>query len=207
MPILQRFILTCLLLLGMQPYALAGGIDQLRAYIQGTQSLRAEFQQTVSGNRKSTKQEASGNVLIQRPGKFRWIYSKPYEQLVVGDGVKLWLYDKDLAQVTVKRLDQALGSSPAALLAGSNDLEKSFKLRDIGQKDQLEWLEATPKGSDSTFEWVKMGFANNELKLVELRDNFGQTTVIRLSKLERNPKLESNLFKFTPPAGVDVVGD
>lgn len=207
MPILQRFILTCLLLLGMQPYALAGGIDQLRAYIQGTQSLRAEFQQTVSGSRKSTKQEASGNVLIQRPGKFRWIYSKPYEQLVVGDGVKLWLYDKDLAQVTVKRLDQALGSSPAALLAGSNDLEKSFKLRDIGQKDQLEWLEATPKGSDSTFEWVKMGFANNELKLVELRDNFGQTTVIRLSKLERNPKLESNLFKFTPPAGVDVVGD
>lgn len=203
----QRFFLACLLLLGMQPYALAGGIDQLRAYIQGTQSLRAEFKQTVSGSRKSTKQEASGNVLIQRPGKFRWIYSKPYEQLVVGDGVKLWLYDKDLAQVTVKRLDQALGSSPAALLAGSNDLEKSFKLRDIGQKDQLEWLEATPKGSDSTFEWVKMGFANNELKLVELRDNFGQTTVIRLSKLERNPKLESSLFKFTPPAGVDVVGD
>lgn len=207
MPTFQRFFLACLLLLGLQPYALAGGIEQLRAYIQGTQSLRAEFQQTVSGSRKSTKQEASGNVLIQRPGKFRWIYSKPYEQLVVGDGVKLWLYDKDLAQVTVKRLDQALGSSPAALLAGSNDLEKSFKLRDIGQKDQLEWLEATPKGSDSTFEWVKMGFANNELKLVELRDNFGQTTVIRLSKLERNPKLESSLFKFTPPAGVDVIGD
>lgn len=207
MPTFQRIILAGLLFLGIQPYAIAGGIEQLRAYIQGTQSLRAEFQQTVSGSRKSTKQEASGNVLIQRPGKFRWIYSKPYEQLVVGDGVKLWLYDKDLAQVTVKRLDQALGSSPAALLAGSNDLEKSFKLRDIGQKDQLEWLEATPKGSDSTFEWVKMGFANNELKLVELRDNFGQTTVIRLSKLERNPKLESNLFKFTPPAGVDVVGD
>lgn len=207
MPTFQRIILAGVLFLGIQPYAIAGGIEQLRAYIRGTQSLRAEFQQTVSGSRKSTKQEASGNVLIQRPGKFRWIYSKPYEQLVIGDGVKLWLYDKDLAQVTVKRLDQALGSSPAALLAGSNDLEKSFKLRDIGQKDQLEWLEATPKGSDSTFEWVKMGFANNELKLVELRDNFGQTTVIRLSKLERNPKLESNLFKFTPPAGVDVVGD
>lgn len=207
MPTFYRFFLAGLLLVGLQSHALAGGIDQLRVYIQGTQSLRAEFHQTVSGSRKSTKQEASGNVLIQRPGKFRWIYSKPYEQLVVGDGVKLWLYDKDLAQVTVKRLDQALGSSPAALLAGSNDLEKSFKLRDIGQKDQLEWLEATPKGSDSTFEWVKMGFADNELKLVELRDNFGQTTVIRLSKLERNPKLESSLFKFTPPAGVDVIGD
>lgn len=207
MPTFHRFFLAGLLLVGLQSHALAGGIDQLRVYIQGTQSLRAEFHQTVSGSRKSTKQEASGNVLIQRPGKFRWIYSKPYEQLVVGDGVKLWLYDKDLAQVTVKRLGQALGSSPAALLAGSNDLEKSFKLRDIGQKDQLEWLEATPKGSDSTFEWVKMGFADNELKLVELRDNFGQTTVIRLSKLERNPKLESSLFKFTPPAGVDVIGD
>lgn len=207
MPTFHRFFLAGLLLVGLQSHALAGGIDQLRVYIQGTQSLRAEFHQTVSGSRKSTKQEASGNVLIQRPGKFRWIYSKPYEQLVVGDGVKLWLYDKDLAQVTVKRLDQALGSSPAALLAGSNDLEKSFKLRDIGQKDQLEWLEATPKGSDSTFEWVKMGFADNELKLVELRDNFGQITVIRLSRLERNPKLESSLFKFTPPSGVDVIGD
>ncbi|RTK96256.1 MAG: outer membrane lipoprotein carrier protein LolA, partial [Neisseriaceae bacterium] len=136
-----------------------------------------------------------------------WVYAKPYEQLVIGDGQKLWLYDKDLAQVTVKRLDQALGSSPAALLAGSNDLEKSFKLRNIGANDGLEWLEATPKGSDSTFEWVKMGFTNNELKQVELRDNFGQTTVIRLSKLERNPKLDSSQFKFSPPAGVDVVGD
>ena len=206
MPILKQLLFASLML-GLSQSGMAGGIEQLRAYIQGTQSLRAEFQQVVSGNRKTTRQEASGNVSIQRPGKFRWVYAKPYEQLVVGDGRKLWLYDKDLAQVTVKRLDQALGSSPAALLAGSNDLEKSFKLRDIGANDGLEWLEATPKGSDSTFEWVKMGFTNNELKVVELRDNFGQTTVIRLSKLERNPKLDSSQFKFSPPAGVDVVGD
>lgn len=185
----------------------AGAIDQLHAYIQGTQSLRAEFRQTVSGSRKSGPQEASGNVAIQRPGKFRWVYNKPYEQLVIGDGVKLWLYDKDLAQVTTKKLDQALGSSPAALLAGSNDLEKNFRLREAGRKDELEWLEATPKGNDSTFEWVRMGFVGNELKLVELKDNFGQTTSIRLSKLERNPKLDASQFKFTPPAGVDVVGD
>ncbi len=185
----------------------AGAIEQLRAYIQSTQSLRAEFQQTITGSRKQTKQEASGTVAIQRPGKFRWTYTKPYEQLVIGDGAKLWLYDKDLAQVTRKKLDEALGSSPAALLAGSNDLEKSFRLREIGKKDELEWLEATPKSSDSTFEWVRMGFAGNELKRVELKDNFGQTTEIRLAKLERNPKLDGNLFKFTPPAGVDVLGD
>lgn len=206
MPNIKHYLFASLML-GLSQSGMAGGIEQLRAYIQGTQSLRAEFQQVVSGSRKTTRQEASGNVSIQRPGKFRWVYAKPYEQLVVGDGQKLWLYDKDLAQVTVKRLDQALGSSPAALLAGSNDLEKSFKLRDIGANDGLEWLEATPKGSDSTFEWVKMGFTNNELKVVELRDNFGQTTVIRLSKLERNPKLDSSQFKFSPPAGVDVVGD
>lgn len=185
----------------------AGAIEQLRAYIQSTQSLRAEFQQTISGSRKQTRQEASGSVAIQRPGKFRWTYTKPYEQLVIGDGVKLWLYDKDLAQVTRKKLDEAIGSSPAALLAGSNDLEKSFRLREIGRKDELEWLEATPKSGDSTFEWVRMGFAGNELKQVELKDNFGQTTVIRLTNLERNPKLDGNLFKFTPPAGVDVLGD
>jgi outer membrane lipoprotein carrier protein len=206
MPNIKHYLFASLML-GLSQSGMAGGIEQLRAYIQGTQSLRAEFQQVVSGSRKTTRQEASGNVSIQRPGKFRWVYAKPYEQLVVGDGQKLWLYDKDLAQVTVKRLDQALGSSPAALLAGSNDLEKSFKLRDIGANDGLEWLEATPKGSDSTFEWVKMGFTNNELKVVELRDNFGQTTVIRLSKLEHNPKLDSSQFKFSPPAGVDVVGD
>ena len=206
MPNLKHYLFASLLL-GLSQSGIAGGIEQLRAYIQGTQSLRAEFQQVVSGKRKTTQQEASGSVSIQRPGKFRWVYAKPYEQLVIGDGQKLWLYDKDLAQVTVKRLDQALGSSPAALLAGSNDLEKSFKLRNIGANDGLEWLEATPKGSDSTFEWVKMGFTNNELKQVELRDNFGQTTVIRLSKLERNPKLDSSQFKFSPPAGVDVVGD
>lgn len=184
----------------------AGAIDQLRAFVASTSSLRADFSQQVSGQR-SARQASSGTLSLQRPGKFRWVYTKPYEQLIVGDGSKLWLYDKDIEQVTVKKLDQALGSSPAALLAGSNDIDKAYTLKEAGRSDAVEWLEATPKSSDSTFQSVRMGFAQNELQLMELKDNFGQTTLIRFSKLEKNPKLGADLFRFTPPKGVDVISD
>lgn len=186
--------------------AQAGAIDQLKAFVAGTSSLRADFSQQVSGQR-SAKQTSSGTLSLQRPGKFRWVYTKPYEQLIVGDGSKLWLYDKDIEQVTVKKLDQALGSSPAALLAGSNDIDKAYTLKEAGRSDAVEWLEATPKSSDSTFQSVRMGFTQNELQLMELKDNFGQTTLIRFTKLEKNPKLGADLFRFTPPKGVDVISD
>ena len=186
--------------------AQAGAIDQLKAFVAGTSSLRADFSQQVSGQR-SAKQVSSGTLSLQRPGKFRWVYTKPYDQLIVGDGSKLWLYDKDIEQVTVKKLDQALGSSPAALLAGSNDIDKAYTLKEAGRSDAVEWLEATPKSSDSTFQSVRMGFSQNELQLMELKDNFGQTTLIRFSKLEKNPKLGAELFRFTPPKGVDVISD
>ncbi|WP_249383940.1 outer membrane lipoprotein chaperone LolA [Chitinivorax sp. B] len=193
-------MLTCL-------PSLAGGIDQLKAFVASTDSLQAEFSQQVFGQRSGAGQVASGHVTIQRPGKFRWSYIKPYDQLIVGDGQKLWLYDKDIEQVTVKRLDQALGSSPAALLAGSNDIEKAYALKDAGTKDGMEWLEAKPKSSESTFQTVKMGFIKNDLTVMELKDNFGQTTVIRFSRLERNPKLPADQFKFIPPKGVDVISE
>ncbi len=186
--------------------AQAGAIDQLKAFVAGTSSLRADFSQQVSGQR-SAKQTSSGTLSLQRPGKFRWVYTKPYEQLIVGDGSKLWLYDKDIEQVTMKKLDQALGSSPAALLAGSNDIDKAYTLKEAGRSDAVEWLEATPKSSDSTFQSVRMGFTQNELQLMELKDNFGQTTLIRFTKLEKNPKLGADLFRFTPPKGVDVISD
>jgi outer membrane lipoprotein carrier protein len=187
--------------------ASAGGIERLKAFVQQTQSARTNFSQSVLDKSGKTVQQASGIMQFSRPGKFRWVYDKPYEQVIVGDGVKLWVYDVDLNQVSVKKLDQALGSSPAALLAGNNEIEKVFNLKDNGTKDGLEWLEATPKGSESTFESVRMGFEGSSLKVMELHDNFGQTTLIRFSDIERNPKISPEQFHFSPPKGADVIGE
>jgi outer membrane lipoprotein carrier protein len=185
----------------------ANSVDNLRAFIQQTHSARAQFAQTVLDRNGQVTQQASGVMEFSRPGKFRWTYEKPYEQLIVGDGVKLWVYDKELEQVTVRKLGEALGNSPAALLAGDNEIEKFFNLKDIGTRDGLEWLEATPKAKDTTFEFIRMGFAGSTLKVMELKDSFGQSTVIRFDKLERNPRLAASQFKFTPPKGADIVGE
>jgi outer membrane lipoprotein carrier protein len=185
----------------------ADSIDSLRTFVSQTQSARAQFSQVVLDRSGQARQQASGIMVFSRPGKFRWTYEKPYEQLIVGDGVKLWVYDKELEQVTVKQLGEALGSSPAALLAGNNEIEKFFSLSDAGARDGLDWLEAVPKSKDTTFEFIRMGFSGSTLKLMELKDNFGQRTVIRFDKLERNPKLGPEQFKFTPPKGADVIGE
>ena len=187
--------------------AQAGSVDSLRAFVKDAQTVRAQFSQTVLDRNGRSTSQASGVMAFSRPSKFRWTYEKPYAQLIVGDGAKLWIYDKDLNQVTVRKLDQALGSSPAALLAGDNEIERFFTLSEAGAKDGLEWLEATPKSNDTMFAAVRMGFAGNTLKQMELKDSFGQTTIIRFDKLERNPKLPSDQFKFAPPKGADVIGE
>lgn len=185
----------------------ASSLESLKAFLTEVKSARAQFKQIVLDKKLTTVQEASGTMLFSRPGKFRWVYDKPYEQLIVGDGAKLWMYDADLKQVTVKQMDRAIGASPAALLAGSNEIEKQFNLKDLGKRGTLEWLEATPKDKESSFESVRMGFSGKGLDVMELRDHFGQTTVIRFSGLERNPKIPADSFKFVPPLGVDVIGD
>lgn len=185
----------------------ASSVDSLRNFVRESQTVRAQFSQTVLDRNGRSTSQASGVMAFSRPGKFRWTYDKPYEQLIVGDGVKLWIYDKDLNQVTVRKLDEALGSSPAALLAGNNEIERFFSLKDVGSRDSLDWLEATPKSSDTMFAAVRMGFSGNTLKQMELKDSFGQTTIIRFDKLERSPKLPSDQFKFAPPKGADVIGE
>lgn len=185
----------------------AGAIDQLHQFLQNTRTLKAEFSQIVVARNGRKPQQSSGLVAIARPGKLRWEILKPYPQLVVGDGEKVWIYDPELQQVTVRKAGQAIGSSPAALLSGSNELEKNFSLKEAGEMEGLNWVEATPKASDSGFEKVRLGFAGSDLKAMELLDSFGQTTHIRFSKIERNPALASGNFKFTAPAGVDVVGE
>ncbi|HJV93261.1 MAG TPA: outer membrane lipoprotein chaperone LolA [Azonexus sp.] len=188
-------------------FAEAGAVDQLHQFLTTTRTLKAEFTQMVIGKSGRKPQNSSGLVAISRPGKLRWDIQKPYPQLVVGDGEKIWIYDTELKQVTVRKSGQAISGSPAAILSGNNDLEKNFTLTEAGEAEGMAWVEATPKASDSGFEKVRLGFAGSDLKAMELQDSFGQTTHIRFTKLERNPALPANTFKFTPPAGVDVVGE
>ncbi len=186
----------------------AAATDNLKNFIAATHSAQADFTQTVLDKSGKRLQSASGTMQFMRPGKFRWAYQKPYEQLIVGDGAKFWLYDIDLNQVTVKKLDAALGSSPAALLSGSNEIERGFVLEDIGERDGLDWLQATPRAQDTSFEKILMAFnAQSDLLIMELYDAFGHKTVLKFSNMKRNPQLSPTLFKFVPPKGADVLGE
>ncbi len=200
------WVAACLISLPLQAAA-AGGIDQLRAFIDSTQSGRASFEQRVTAKSGRKAQNASGTMAFSRPGKFRWTYDKPYYQLLVGDGEKLWVHDRDLNQVTVKTLGDALASTPAALLAGRNELERNFDLSEGGVEDGVTWVDAKPKVAEGGFESVRIGFSKGLLRAMLLRDSFGQLTQLRFSDFERNPVLDGALFRFTPPAGADVIGD
>jgi outer membrane lipoprotein carrier protein len=187
--------------------AAASGLAQLKAFIEGARTGTATFRQVVAGKSARVPQESSGTFAFARPGKFRWTYDKPYSQLLVGDGDKLWIYDRDLNQVIVKKLDRALGATPAALLAGSNTLEANFDLVDAGSAEGLEYVEAKPKSPDTGFDRVRIGLKENLPKTMELQDSFGRVTQLVFDSFERNPALDPGTFKFVPPPGADVVGN
>jgi outer membrane lipoprotein carrier protein len=194
-------------LLGLAGVAQAGGIDRLNEFMTSTLTATGEFEQRIYNRERKLVQESRGTLAFQRPGKFRWSYAKPYPQLIVGDGARVWVYDEDLNQVTVRKLDLALGATPAALLAGANDALKAFAFKDEGTRDGLEWVEAVPRDKDSTFERIRLGFGVAGLARMELTDNFGQTTELRFRGLQRNPRVDPGLFRVAPPKGADVVGD
>ena len=207
---LKQLIATCALALPLilnAGIAHAGGVDRLKGFIAGASPAEADFTQTVADKNGRVTQQASGKMAFARPGKFRWDYSKPYEQVIVGDGAKLWLYDADLEQVTVKSLGDVIAGTPAALLAGDNAIEKYFALKDAGEADGLEWLEATPKTQDTSFERIRMGFKGDLLMQMELFDTFGQRTTLKLSRFVRNPVIAPSRFTFTPPRGADIIGE
>lgn len=204
---MKSFLAALVVLAATASAAHAGAIDRLDAFMKQTQTARGEFEQRIVNRDRKVTQQSSGSLAFQRPGKFRWSYVKPYEQLIVGDGARVWIYDRELNQVTVRKLDQALGATPAALLAGSNDALSAFVLKDEGARDGLEWVEATPRDKESTFERIRMGFSAQGLERMELTDSFGQTTLLRFVGLQSNPKLDASLFTFTPPKGADVIGD
>jgi outer membrane lipoprotein carrier protein len=205
-PLIRAFAAALVAFALAQPAA-ASSLERFSEFLKGTQSARGGFDQQIRDRGGRLVQESRGTLAFQRPGKFRWIYEKPYSQVIVGDGRKVWIYDQDLSQVTVKRLDKALGSTPAALLAGSNDVTRAFDLSDAGQKDGLEWLDARPKDKEASFERIRIGFGASGLEAMELADTFGQTTVLRFRSLQRNPRLDPSLFRFSPPKGADVIGD
>jgi outer membrane lipoprotein carrier protein len=184
--------------------AFASGLDQLRHFIDTTKQARGSFVQTVAGKAEGKVKQSTGFFAFSRPGKFRWSYETPYKQVLVSDGQKLWSYDPDLNQVTVGKVGQTFGSSPAALLAGDS-LDDSFVLTDAGAKDGIEFVEAVPKAKDGAFDRVRIGFKLRLPVVMEIKDSFGQTTTLLLNQVEANAAMPADVFRFTPPKGADII--
>lgn len=199
---------TLILLCGLAASGLASaaGIDQLKAFWAETHAAQGAFAQTVTTKSGRKPQNSSGSFVLARPGKLRWAYDKPYKLMLVADGEKLWTWDADLNQVTVNKTGKALGATPAALLTGE-ELDKHFTLTEAGAAEGLEIVDAVPKAADSSFARVRIGMANNLPRLMEVRDNFGQTTTLLFTTFQPNPALAKDAFRFVPPKGADVVGE
>jgi len=202
---LRTLALIWLLLLPALPAQAGAGLDRLNTFYRDVHSLRAHFDQMLLDSDGQMVQESSGTVAIERPDRFRWDYSKPYPQLIIGDGRRLWIYDSELEQVTVKRMDKAMGNAPALVLSGNRPLDEEFHIKELGRKDGLLWVQLTPKRPENDFKGVRIGFGKY-LERMDLEDNFGQVTRIHFTDFQRNPRLSPKLFHFVVPKGVDVVG-
>lgn len=200
----MKRILFSLTLLGASWAAQADAVDSLREFVRDVKSGRSAFSQTVTSTDGARKKTSSGQFEFLRPGRFRFNYTKPFEQLIVADGVKVWIFDVDLNQVSSRKLAQALGATPAALLTGAS-LDTDFVLIAQPPKDGLDWALATPKAKDGPFQSMRVGFKGRELQAVEIVDSFGQRSMLQFSRFEANVALDAARFNYTPPAGADVV--
>jgi outer membrane lipoprotein carrier protein len=185
------------------------GRQRIESFLRGLEGLQAQFKQVLTDRNGATTEEAHGTLAIRRPDRFRWDYREPYQQVIVADGTRIWLYDSDLDQVTVRKLDDTLSATPAMLLSGKGNLEDNFTVTQVRQEGNppVLWVRMEPKRDDTDFKWVRLGFVNSDLKFMELADKLGQTTHLEFSNLERNPPLDPSLFTFTVPPGADVIGD
>ncbi|MBL8522025.1 MAG: outer membrane lipoprotein chaperone LolA [Betaproteobacteria bacterium] len=185
--------------------AFANALADFDAFVSQTQTGRATFEQTVTDARGKVTQRSNGQFSFVRPGKFRWSYDKP-AQLIVGDAGRVTFFDPDLNQVTIRKLEQAFSSTPAALLSGKNDIATAFTLVAQPDADGLRWLEAIPRSKDAGIEKIRMGFAKGELTTMELGDAFGNKTRLAFARFEKNARIPASDFAFTPPKGADVIG-
>lgn len=187
------------------------GLTLLKHFMSETKTLTAQFEQQVYSKNGQETQKSTGTVALVRPHLFRWDIAPPHAQRVIGDGKRVWIYDPDLNQVSVKKMQDALGQTPASFLAGANDLEKRFILTELGETKTLTWIEATPRDQDKQFEKIRLGFKTQsppkQAQLVEMliEDTFGQRTHIRFYQVQQNIQVDTTQFRFTPPKGADVL--
>lgn len=199
-------LFVCLAPLLASTMAAAGpATERLEEFTTGLESFTAGFVQTVYDEDQRPIQESHGQAWLQRPGLFRWEYETPYEQTIVADGERLWIHDEDLDQVTVKKVERALGTAPIMLLSDSEPLAEQFEIADRGEREGLYWVELRPRVDDTDFRRIFLGFDDEALKVMELRDRFDQATQIRFHHVRLNPEIEPTRFEFTPPKGADVI--
>ena len=201
MKLKKLFLICTFTLISMQLHA-----SELTRYFDKLNSFQATFIQTIFSADNDAKKYSKGLIVVKSPNKFYLQYVKPFKLLYVADGKKLWSYDEDLEQVVVKEQGNLLINSPAMLLGNTKNLNKSYRIEKTGMVEGWLWFELTPKQEGSNFETVSLAFADNKLKAMEMRDNFGQTTRLEFSNIIKNPKLAKHTFKFIPPKGVDVIG-
>ena len=192
--------------------AWADGLQSLESFMARTQSGRADFTQVVTSPAKEGKAErkktSSGTFEFQRPGRFKFVYLKPFEQTIVADGQSLWLYDVDLNQVTARKQQDVLGSTPAALIAAGTDMKalaEVFDLKSAPVQDGMEWLEAKPKARDGQLQNVRVGFRSGQLAVLEIADSLGQRSVLTFTQWQGAGTVAATRFRFTPPSGADVI--
>ncbi len=203
---INKIVSALILSIGLQGFALAedSPINQLKVFLKASSSLSAEFKQVSFNKAGQAAQSSFGQFYLSRPGKFRRNYQKPFAQEIVSNSGKVWFYDADLEQVTVKQLDDSLGSTPALLLTGQVDIDEKFVLQEQGSEDDLKWIKLSPKNEESGFKYILIGLNNGQLGGMELSDNFGQLTRIYFSNIKLNPALNDSLFEFKPPKNADV---
>jgi outer membrane lipoprotein carrier protein len=203
----MRTLLALALLWASAATAAESPIDRLLRVIDNGKTMQADFAQVAVDEAGNPGRKANGVLYLQRPGKFRWDYQQPYKQQVITNGGKVWFYDVDLEQVTVKRMDKAIGSTPALLLTGQVSLKTNFTMEQQGEEEGISWVKLLPKGEESTFKYVTIGLKGEQLSGMELADNFGQLTRIYFSNVKPGAKLDPALFEFKAPPGVDVFED
>ena len=189
----------------LAPLFASAASDPLLRFFTDIYSYQASFKQVVLDEGLNTLQESSGTLWIQRPNRFRWDYEIPYKQHIVGDGKNIWVHDEELEQVTVRKMNGALGNTPAILLAGGGKLTDNFSIKKLDKQGKLQWIQMIPKVNDGGFEDIRLGFEGNDLRLLEMIDGFGQTTRITMSDNRENKSIRKSLFRFTPPKGADVI--
>ena len=200
----MRAAIAALLLGVLSGTAGAGALEALQAFVRDAHTGQANFTQTVTSPDGKRAKTSSGSFEFARPNRFRFAYAKPFEQVIVADGVKVWIYDRDLNQATSRKLAQAIGATPAALLAGGS-LERDFELKAAPERIGLAWVEATPRARDGALQVVRIGFRDGELAAVEIVDSFGQTSLLRFTDFVANQPIAPERFRFVPPAGADVI--